>query len=40
MRTLVEVSASTGVPLDSLAALDWNTLLTYVDVLTPPKRRK
>lgn len=38
MRTLVEVSAATGIPLDTLAALDWDTLATYVEVLTPRRR--
>lgn len=40
MRTLVEVSAATGIPLDDLASQDWSTLATYVEVLTPPKQRR
>ena len=40
MRSLVEVSAATGVPLDSLAALEWNDIATYIDVLTPKPGRR
>lgn len=34
---MVELSAATGVPFDSLASQDWDTLATYVDVLTKGK---
>ena len=33
-RTLVEVSAVTGIPLDSIRCLSWEEIATYVDVLT------
>jgi len=36
---MIEVSAATGIPLTAIESLDWSDLATYVDVLTPPKRR-
>jgi hypothetical protein len=39
MRTLVEVSAATGVSYQALAECDFDVIATYVAVLTPKKTR-
>jgi hypothetical protein len=41
MRTLVEVSAATGIPLESLTSRPVEDIATYVEVLAKkPGRRK